>query len=96
MNHAICLVKVIKKPVELIYNENRAIEVGVQFPGPLKKTLVNEMSLILWGEYREDFLNYYKIQDYLIIEGIITSKASKTDESIVKIIAQRIYPFLLY
>jgi len=98
MNHGIFIVRVIENPIDLIYNENLVLKILVQFAKTNKKTFRNEISLLLWGGFREDFLNLYKIQDYLLIEGIITSTSkgyiSNTDEE-VKLIAKRVYPFLL-
>nr|QWK41912.1 hypothetical protein [Protohalopteris sp.] len=96
MNHAIFLVKLITNPVHLSYNAHHTIELGVQFAGATHKNFKNELTLILWGYHRDDFLKYYKIQDYLVVEGILTVKDYKTDETKLKIIAKRIYPFLLY
>ena len=95
MNHALFVVKVIKDPVHLIYKEFQAIEIKVEFAVRRQKNSRNELTVLLWGGYREDFLKYYKVQDYLIIEGIITVKGYKNEENEVKLIVKRLYPFLL-
>nr|QWK43758.1 hypothetical protein [Desmarestia aculeata] len=95
MNHAIFVVKVIKNPVHLIYNDDQIIEIKVQFSVPQSNTSKNELTLVLWGEYRDNFLKYYKVQDYLIIEGIITLKGYKDEGNEVRVIVKRLYPFLL-
>lgn len=95
MNHAIFLVKLITPPIQLNDDlHHNTIEVGVQFAGANYRNLKNQFDIILWGEHADDFLKYYKIQDYLVIEGIMTSKGY--NKSNLKIIAKRIYPFLLY
>lgn len=94
MNHAIFIVKLITPPTQLSYNSHHTIELGVQFAGANYRNFKNQFTLILWGEHAEDFLKYYKIQDYLVVEGIMTIKGYTNPN--LKIIAKRIYPFLLY
>ena len=95
MNHAIFVIKVLEKPIHFIYKEYEAIEIKVQFPILRQKNSRSELTLLLWGDYRNDFLRYYKVQDYLIIEGTFTFKGYKNGENEPKIIVKRIYPFLL-
>lgn len=95
MNHAIFVIKVREKPIYFKYKEYEAIEIKVQFPVLRQKDSRSELTLILWGDYRNDFLRYYKVQDYLIIEGTLTFKGYKNGENEAKIIVKKIYPFLL-
>jgi len=98
MNHAIFVVKAIEKPVHLIYKECQYMEIKVKFPAPRQKNSRNEMTILLWGDYKGDFVKYYKTQDYLIIEGTLTSKGYINEENEineVKIIVKKLYPFLL-
>lgn len=91
MNHAFFIVKVVKSPIHLMYKEYETVEIKVEFPILRQKNSKNEIVLLLWGEHRTDFLKYYKIQDYLLIEGIITLKSN----SEIKVTVKRLYPFLL-
>lgn len=95
MNHAIFVVKVTGEPVHLVYKEYETIEIKVQFPILRKKDSRGELTLLLWGDYRNDFLKYYKVQDHLIIEGTLTLKGYKNGENEAKVIVKRLYPFLL-
>nr|YP_010206579.1 Ycf41 [Alaria crispa]YP_010206861.1 Ycf41 [Alaria esculenta]UAX22022.1 Ycf41 [Alaria sp. PI001]UAX22163.1 Ycf41 [Alaria sp. PI20]UAX22586.1 Ycf41 [Alaria sp. TTB000023]UAX22727.1 Ycf41 [Alaria sp. TTB000026]UAX22868.1 Ycf41 [Alaria sp. TTB000053] len=98
MNHSIFVVKVIEKPVRLIYKGCQSIEIKVKFPAPRQKNSKNELTLLIWGDDKDDFVKYYKIQDYLIIEGTLTSKGyinDGNDGNEVKIIVKKFYPFLL-
>jgi len=97
MNHAIFLVKIIKGPVHLTYNSHETIELETQFAGINYKSLKNKLLLTLWGDHRDDFLKYYKVHDYLVIEGILTNKGYDNNKSNfnLKIIAKRVYPFFL-
>lgn len=97
MNHAIFIIKVLDKhePIHFIYKEYEAVEIKVQFPVSRYKDSRSELTLILWGEDRKDFLKCYKVQKYLVIKGTLTFKGYKNGENEVKIITKRIYPFLL-
>nr|WRW10713.1 hypothetical protein ASMI161 [Ascoseira mirabilis] len=95
MNHAIFIVKVINTPIHLIYSNFQTIEVKVRFPITRKKNSINELTLLLWGQSKDDFLKYYKIQDYLIIEGILTLHDYKNEDNDANIVVKRLYPFLL-
>nr|YP_009182481.1 hypothetical protein MOGBL162 [Costaria costata]ALF63025.1 hypothetical protein MOGBL162 [Costaria costata]QWK43900.1 hypothetical protein [Costaria costata]WAM62544.1 hypothetical protein [Costaria costata] len=92
MNHAIFVVKIIEKPIHLICKEYQSMEIKVKFPAPRQKDSINKLTLLIWGNYKSDFINYYKAQDYLIIEGILTSQSSVNE---VKVIVKKLYPFLL-
>lgn len=95
MNHGIFIVKIIENPIDLSYNQNPVLKIQVQFAKIGRKNSKSQINLLLWGGFREDFINYYKIQDYLLIEGIITSKGYNDHQDEVKLIAKRVYPFLL-
>nr|YP_011005404.1 hypothetical protein V2475_pgp012 [Chorda asiatica]QWK43191.1 hypothetical protein [Chorda asiatica]WAM62267.1 hypothetical protein [Chorda asiatica] len=95
MNHAILVVKVISNPVYLTYKEYQVIEIKVEFPVSRQKNSGKELTLLLWSDHQGDFVKYYKVQDYLIIEGTLILKGYKTIENKAKIIVKRIYPFLL-
>lgn len=97
MNHAIFIIKVLDehKPIHFIYKKYEAVEIKVQFPVSRYKDSRSELTLILWGEDRKNFLKCYKVQKYFAIEGILTFKDYKNAENEVKIITKRISPFLL-
>jgi hypothetical protein len=95
MNHAMFVVRLVEKPINLIYNEDKPIEIKAQFPVLRQKDSRNELTLLLWGDYLTKFLKEYKVKDYLIIEGTLTWKGYKNRGNEVKVIVKRIYPFLL-
>nr|YP_011005123.1 hypothetical protein V2471_pgp011 [Analipus japonicus]WAM61986.1 hypothetical protein [Analipus japonicus] len=95
MNHALLVVKVVQNPIHFVYDEYQTIELKVEFPVPRQKNSKNELTVVLWGGYRDDFLKYYKVQDYLIVEGIITIKSHKNEENEIKIVGKKLYPFIL-
>ena len=95
MNHGIFIVKIIEKASDLNYNNELLLKIPVQFPQIKSKLSKPYLNLILWGTFREDFLKYYKIKDYLLIEGIITSNNYESLKEEINLIAKRVYPFLL-
>lgn len=93
------VVKVLEKPKQKIINNNTYItRFRVQFPQVRKNSLVY---LTFWGNLARDVAKYYKINDYLLIEGYLSvnskqtlnfpRKLSKTIE--IKVL--KVYPFLL-
>ena len=92
MNHTILIVKVNEDPIHLIYCNQEIIKIDVQFPNLKKKNSNNKIRLILWGEHKNDFLRYYRIQDYLLIEGIITVNDSK---NYIEVNVKKLYPFFV-
>lgn len=96
MNHTIFIVKIITNPVHLIYDDHHSIEIEVEFAAPIQKNFENELTLVLWGHHRDDFLKYYKTQDYLLIEGFLAVKGYRNDQTQLKIVARCMYPFLLH
>lgn len=95
MNDGIFVIKVLKEPTNLVYKEYEAIEIKVQFPVLRQKDSRSELTLLIWGDYRKDFLRYYKVQDYLIVEGTVTFKGYKNAENEAKVIVKKVYPFFL-
>lgn len=95
MNHGIFIVKIIEKSIDLTYSTELVLKIPIQFAQIKSKTSQQPLSLILWGTFREDFLKYYKIKDYLLVEGIITSSNYQNQEDEINLIAKRVYPFLL-
>jgi single-stranded DNA-binding protein len=59
------------------------------------------ITLLFWGNLAQDVATYYKINDYLIIEGYVSlqdkedSKVMKYKSKQVQITVSKIYPFLL-
>ena len=95
MNHGVFIIKVLDNPIHIMYKDDSIIKIPVSFAKGHNKPFKNEIGLILWGSFKEDFLNYYKTKDYLVIEGIVTSAGYKNEKEEVNLIAKRVYPFLL-
>jgi single-stranded DNA-binding protein len=69
----------------------------VQFPQIRKNYVVH---LTVWGNLARDIGNYYKINDYILIEGYISLREKQASDGIprskkVEITVLKVYPFLL-
>jgi len=99
MNYIGGIVRILEIPKQKILNNNISIvKIRVQFPQFKNIQIVN---LIFWGNLTRDILNYYKVNDYIIIEGYLgLSKNQNSNLTIqnlkkVEITVLKIYPFFL-
>jgi single-stranded DNA-binding protein len=93
------LVKILENPKQKVLNNNILVtHFRVQFPQVRNNSIVH---LKFWGNLARDVAAYYKINDYILIEGYIalqnkekfTSNISMSKK--VEITVLKIYPFLL-
>lgn len=96
MNYSNFIVKVLKKPKQKFLKKKIMLtELHVQFPSTRikNKNGLNTMDLLIWGNLGQDVLKYYKINDYLLVEGFISlrKKRFNTNQQI-KISVSKIYP----
>ena len=99
MNYIGAIVKILETPKQKVINSNTlCIRFRVQLPQIRKIQVVN---LIVWGNLAYEVFNYYKINDYILIEGYISYQDNlifeKKNKSLkkVRITAIKVYPFLL-
>ena len=99
MNYIGGIVRILEIPKQKILNNNISIvKIRVQFPQFKNIQIVN---LIFWGNLTRDILNYYKVNDYIIIEGYLgLSNDQSSDSTIqslkkVEITVLKIYPVFL-
>ena len=98
-NSIASLVKILETPKQKIINNNILItRLRVQFPQVRKNCMVH---LTFWGNLARDVVTYYKINDYILIEGYL-SLSSKQSLNVnmqkpkkIEITVLKIYPFLL-
>jgi single-stranded DNA-binding protein len=93
------IVKILEIPKQKIFHTNIPVtKFRVQFP-QFRNTVV--VHLTFWGNLARDIAEYYKTNDYILIEGYISvrnkhryrkmnSKAKKVEITVLKV-----YPFLL-
>ena len=93
-NYIGSIVKILETPKQKFLKNNTLItEFRVQFPQIRNNKVIN---LVFWGNLARDVAQYYKINDYIIIEGYLSiskKQTSKTNE--VKITVLKLYPFIL-
>ena len=99
MNTCNFLVKIISSPKQRIIGDNLSlVEAQIQFTKGRKKKGFEQFRLSIWGKLGEDFIKYYRIGDYIIVQGILSflpSKGQKTYKKNAKLTVLKVYPFVL-
>jgi len=93
------IVKILETPRQKNFNTNIPItQFRVQFPQVRKTSLVH---LTFWGNLARDVANYYKVNDYILIEGYISLREKRMSNRViskskkVEITVLKAYPFIL-
>jgi single-stranded DNA-binding protein len=92
------IVKILENPKYKIYNTNVSVtKFRVQFPQFKNTSIVH---LTFWGKLANDVSRYYKINDYILIEGSISIRKKKSLNSPfiskkVEVTVSKVYPLLL-
>jgi hypothetical protein len=93
------VVKILETPKQETINNNVLVtRFRVQFPQVRNNCIVH---LKFWGNLARDVSTFYKINDYILIEGYIALKDKQTATSNIQmpkkieITVLKIYPFLL-
>jgi len=99
MNYIGAIVKILETPKQKLINSNTlVIKFRAQLPQVRKIRIVQ---LVLWGNLARAFINYYKKNDYILIEGYasvrtnVTSNGNQKSLKKVTITVVKLYPFLL-
>ena len=99
MNHIGAIVKILETPNQKFINSNTlVIKFRVQFPQVRKIRIVE---LVFWGNLANSVLNYYQVNDYILIEGYISFRENESSNKNnkpfkkVTISVLKVYPFLL-
>jgi single-stranded DNA-binding protein len=93
------IVKILEVPKQKFLNNTTAVtEFRVQLPQVRNTTIVH---LIFWGNLARDVATYYKINDYILIEGYLSLRDKRSSNIIaqpskqIEITVLKLYPFLL-
>lgn len=93
------IVKILETPRYKNFNQNiPVIQFRVQFPQIRNTSIVY---LTFWGNLAHDVINFYKINDYILIEGYISLRKKITSSPIiskskkVEITVLKVYPISL-
>ena len=100
MNYMGAIVKILETPKQKLINSNvLVIKFRAQLPQVRKSRIVK---LVIWGKLARAVLDYYKINDYILIEGYASlrdnnkiSNINKKPLKTVTISVLKVYPFLL-
>ena len=90
-------VKILENPKQKLINKTIPfVEFRVQFPQTENDEIIY---LNFWGELGKDVINYYKINDYILIEGYLSFQDQDNDlfqkSEKIKLIVLNIYPLFL-
>ena len=98
-NYISSIVKVLENPIQIVLNNNiHVTKFRVQLPQLRNNRLIH---LVVWGNLGQDVLNYYQINDYIIVEGYLSLRDKKVinlinkNQKKIEITVLKIYPFFL-
>jgi|AntRauTorckE5430_2_1112549.scaffolds.fasta_scaffold213365_1 single-stranded DNA-binding protein len=98
-NYIGSVVKILEIPKQkFLANNNAVTEFRVELPQVRNTTIVH---LVFWGNLARDVATYYKINDYILIEGYLSLRDKPTVDLIaqpskkIKVTVLKVYPFLL-
>jgi hypothetical protein len=93
------VIKILESPKQKILKNNILLtKFRAQIPQSRNSRIV---TVTFWGNLARDVITYYKLNDYLIIEGYISVRDKKNSNLLtlkskkVEITVLKVYPFLL-
>ena len=99
MNYIGAIVKILETPKPKFVNSTKLF---ITFRVQVSQVRQNRtVTLVMWDNLARSVLNYYKINDYILIEGYVSLKpifpsdGTKKSFQKVQITALKVYPFLL-
>ena len=98
-NYISGIVKILETPKQNFFNNNIPV---VKFRGQFPQTRDTKVvKLTFWGNLARDVASYYKINDYVLVEGYVSlrdrqiSNLPTRSSKKIEITVLKIYPFLL-
>jgi len=102
MNYISLIVKLIGKPEQSFFDDNISVtEVMAKFSQVQKNRNDIVIKLCIWGNLAYDMVQYYQINDYILVEGYIALNPTDLEnnkllnEKQLELSVFKIYPFLL-
>ena len=102
MNYMGAIVRVLETPrLDLINNTISRTEFRVQLPQIRNKQSITIIKLIFWGDFAYDVANYYRVNDYILIEGYLAFKKKEVSKLVtgtlkyLEITVFKVYPLFL-
>lgn len=85
-NYIASIVKILENPISKSLNKTvLTTEFRAQLPQVRNNRIVN---LVFWGNLAHDIINFYKVNDYIIIEGYLSLRDIDKNKKSNKIIKQ--------
>ena len=100
INSIVGVVRILEPPRQTkTLNNILLTELRVQVPQS-QKTQRNIISLVVWGNLVQDIIKYYKVNDYILIEGYLSIRNGKKQNisfkrKKIQITVLKIYPLVL-
>lgn len=97
MNYISCIIQILEIPTIESYDNNiEMVKFRIQLP--CARTKVQSPIIIdatIWGDLAYDVANYYRVNDYALIEGYLSILANdKNNQGAITINVTKLYPFL--
>jgi hypothetical protein len=102
MNYVSGIVQILETPkLKFINNNINRTEFYGQLPQIRKKQSITIIKLVFWGDFASDIADYYRINDYILVEGYLAFKkeelnnlSSRTLKNL-EITVFKVYPLFL-
>ena len=98
-NYVGSIVKILENPIQKIFSDTIiSTEFRVQLP-QIRNRQNRIVNLVFWGNLAVDVKKYYRINDYIIIEGYLSLREEKlkkfTNSNLkkIQIVCFKAYPF---
>lgn len=95
-NYLASIVKILERPIQTIINDKI---VRTEFRAQLAQVRNTQIvNLVFWGNLARDIVNYYQVNDYIMVEGYLSTYGQKNNKVIkprlqkVQITVSKIYP----
>ena len=97
MNYVSCIIQILEiPPTELYENKINTIRLRAQLPyvrNKIQSPII--IHLVIWGDLVYDIVNYYRINDYALVEGYLSiSYDTQNKQQMITINITKFYPFL--
>jgi len=93
------MIKIIEKPEQSFFDNDISVTEMIAKFYQFRDNSYNICKISIWGNLSYDVMQYYQINDYLIVEGYISRRNSSFEKynitTEVEISVFKIYPFAL-
>ena len=99
MNYVGGIVQILEIPkLQSLSNNISRTEFRVKLPQIRKNKAATIIRLVFWGDFAYDVANYYRVNDYILIEGYLAYKKEDLSHRLLKtleITVFKVYPLFL-